>query len=153
MPKAVFSLLWNFILDSNGSNTSKAGYSANLKTISSFMVVCKTAKEEFHACHGWSQCALALKREATFKCQVIADYEEEGSKLAKARVRALLPLTPDELKASRSFVAKADDRNGLSGGKTTHSLDVAAAVLVATVIASLDSHIVECVYMEWGCGW
>jgi hypothetical protein len=108
MPTAVYSLVWNFILDSDGINMSKAGYSVDLKTISSFMVVCKTAKEEFHACHGWNQCALALKREATFKRQVIAEYEEEGSMLAKTG-NILAPLTPDELKACRSFVAKADD--------------------------------------------
>jgi hypothetical protein len=109
MPTAVCSLVWNFILDSDGINTSKAGYSVDLKTISSFMVVCKTAKEEFHACRGWNQCALALKREVTFKHQVIINYKEEGSKLANTGINILTQNTPDVLKACRSFVAKADE--------------------------------------------
>ena len=107
MPTAVYSLVWSFLLDSGGTTNSKDGYSVDLKTISSLMLVSKTAKEEFHACQGWNQCARALKREAAFKRQIISIYQEKASKF-RTRGNVLTPLSPDELSACRSFLKKAD---------------------------------------------
>lgn len=108
MPTLVYSLVWDFLLESDGNSISEEGYFIDLKSVSSFMLVSKTATDEFHACHGWSQCVLALKQEAASKQQVITVYQETGVKLATTD-NPLTPLDPDELKACRSFLAKADD--------------------------------------------
>jgi hypothetical protein len=85
-------------------------------TISSFMLVSKTAKNEFVACQGWSHCATALKQEAASKRQVITKYQEQGAKLTTqfpvdttlVPIRFLTPLTANELNSAQSFLAKAD---------------------------------------------
>jgi len=107
MPTAVYSLVWSFLLDLDGSNKSKDSYSVDLKTISSFMLVSKTAKEEFHACNGWNQCVIALKQEASFKREIIWIYQQKGAKLTD-RGFFHTPLSPDELSASRAFLESAD---------------------------------------------
>ena len=116
MPSLVYSLVWDFLLTSNGRNVSDDDCSVDLMTISSFMLVSKTAKNEFAACQGWSHCATALKQEAASKHQIITEYQEKGTKLTTTvpvdttlvPIRFLTPLTENELNSSQSFLAKAD---------------------------------------------
>lgn len=123
MPSLVYSLVWDFLLKSNGRNVSDDDGSVDLMTISSFMLVSKTAKNEFVACQGWSHCATALKQEAASKRQVITKYQEQGAKLTTqfpvdttlVPIRFLTPLTANELNSAESFLAKADYIRNVDG--------------------------------------
>ncbi len=71
MCDAVFPLVWSFLLEPSRIDPSSTTGSIDFKSIRSFMLVSKSAKEAFDASNGWALCLRAIKQEITVKEEFI----------------------------------------------------------------------------------
>ena len=93
IPDAAYSLIWSFLLEPGQTQHSREEYkcSLDLQSISSFILVNKRAKEEFHALEGWRLVAKSLSRES---------LERHG------QTQRMLAILADIVERARSFLAR-----------------------------------------------
>lgn len=77
MPLSVFPLIWNFLLEPGNTNpksTNPGNACIDFKSIASFMLVSKAAKEAFNSCNGWAHCVRAVGKEIFARKEYLENF-------------------------------------------------------------------------------